>query len=163
MSFAPLAGALHYICSLTHYIFLGLVFPFSVSFLMSSRIIFRNSNLKVKQNSLAFSNKIEICTNEHLLWYILDHVLMCYTGHIFYWEMQFVTKDLREEIEESTHVNILRDNITLISFFLWKSWCDGYKRIWILSCVCLSCCLSCALFSHWIHLMVEWTNSQDNK
>jgi hypothetical protein len=36
--------------------------------------------------------------------------------------MLFVTKDLREEREESTHGNILRDAVTLISFFLWKSW-----------------------------------------
>jgi hypothetical protein len=31
--------------------------------------------------------------------------------------MLFVIKDLREEREESTHDNILRDDITLISIF----------------------------------------------
>jgi hypothetical protein len=36
--------------------------------------------------------------------------------------MLFVRKDLREKIEESTHNNILKNNVTLIYLFLWKSW-----------------------------------------
>jgi hypothetical protein len=36
--------------------------------------------------------------------------------------MLFITKDLREEREELTHDNILRDDVTLIIFFfVWKS------------------------------------------
>jgi hypothetical protein len=35
-----------------------------------------------------------------------------------------VTKELREEREESTHVNILKDNITLTSFF-----CGNHKMV----------------------------------
>jgi hypothetical protein len=33
--------------------------------------------------------------------------------------MLFVTNDLKEEIEELTHDNILRDNVTYISLFLF--------------------------------------------
>jgi hypothetical protein len=37
-------------------------------------------------------------------------------------------KDLREEKEELTHDNIIRDDVTLISFFCRNHWGSRYKQ-----------------------------------
>jgi hypothetical protein len=43
----------------------------------------------------------------------------------------FVTEDLREEIQKSTHDNILKDDVTLISFFCGNHGGSGCKQEWI--------------------------------